>query len=128
MSPPLLSSSSDEDQMYLEPEPHRPAGLHLQPRAVPYFRRHTLPVSKWSVKFTGDSSGLKLSDFLNQIDIMATAEDATNEELLRSAIYLFDGFAKTYIYGQQNQICNVGWVSCSFVCSVPTQGLGLLVT
>lgn len=93
----LSSSSSEENLMYEEqPEPYVPMGLPLQPRVMPYYRRHTLPVSKWSIKFTGDSSGLKLSDFLNQVEIMATAEEASPAELLRSAIYLFDGFAKTW--------------------------------
>lgn len=99
----FLSSSSDEDPLYLETEPQIPTVVPIQPRAVPYYRRHTLPVSKWAVKFTGDSSGLKLSDFLNQVDIMATAEDASHEDLLRSAIYLFEGFAKTWYMANRNK-------------------------
>lgn len=92
----ILSSSSDEDLIYLDEEPQVPVVLPPRNRAGPFYRRHTLPVSKWSLKFTGDSKGLKLSDFLNQVDIMATAEDASHNDLLRSAIHLFDGFAKTW--------------------------------
>lgn len=62
---------------------------------VPYLRKG-LPVSRWSVKFSGDASGLKLPEFLNQVDMIAVAERATDEDLHRSALYLFEGFAKTW--------------------------------
>lgn len=72
-------------------QPIRQEAQRYQPFAV---RR--LAVSRWSIKFTGDSSGLKLLDFLKQIELMATAEETPPQELLRSAIHIFDGLAKTW--------------------------------
>lgn len=68
---------------------------HDPPRN-PAFTVRRLPVSRWSIKFSGDSNGLKLLDFLKHIELMAIAEETPPQELLRSAIHLFDGLAKTW--------------------------------
>lgn len=95
----VSSSESDEEEEFIfnfqGPNRNR---RERNPRAqfpVQYLRKG-LPVSRWAVKFSGDSKGLKLPEFLNQVDVIASAEKATDGELHRSAIYLFEGFAKTW--------------------------------
>lgn len=100
---PVSSSDSEEEIILQVPGPQLHGTRNIRQPQVPiqYFRRG-LPVSKWSLKFSGDHRGLQLPDFLNQIEIMATAEGASEEELHRSAIYLFDGFAKTWYMAFRN--------------------------
>lgn len=92
---PSVSSSESEDELILNQNRNRNRRNQRDQMPVHYFKRG-LPVSRWAVKFSGDSKGLKLPEFLNQVDILATAEGATDQELIRSAIYLFEGFAKTW--------------------------------
>lgn len=97
----LLESSTDSDnesivQQHYEPNYRRdPVQRHIEHRRYEH-RRHRLPVSKWALKFTGKVGDQKLNDFLNQVGILATAEEISNHELLRSAIYLFEDRAKTW--------------------------------
>lgn len=100
---PLSSSYSEDDVVLQVPmvEARRPR-VPVQPKIPVQYIRRGLPVSRWALKFSGDQSGLQLPDFLNQIEIMATAEGATDEDLHRSAIYLFDGFAKTWYMAFRN--------------------------
>lgn len=102
------SSSSDEE--VIPPQlPVRNARARVNNYQVPIvepirqdpqrnqpFTVRRLPVSRWSIKFSGDTSGLKLLDFLKHIELMAIAEETPTQELLRSAIHLFDGLAKTW--------------------------------
>lgn len=84
-----------------------PASVVDQPIRHDVQRNHPftirrLPVSRWSIKFSGEPSGLKLLDFLKHIELMSIAEETPPQELLRSAIHLFDGLAKTWFmaFGQ----------------------------
>lgn len=98
----LTESSSESEFAEIEPEP-RPRNPHRrvevlreEPRMEPrYLGRRGLPISKWSIRFSGNL-GLSLQDFLSQIEILSVAEKASANDLLRSAIYLFEGNAKTW--------------------------------
>lgn len=98
-----LTDSSSEgefpepDPLMLPRNPRRRVEVpREEPRVEPRYQgRRGLPISKWSIRYSGDS-GLSLQDFLSQIAILSVAEKASNDDLLRSAIYLFEGNAKTW--------------------------------
>lgn len=94
----ILSSESEEEEVLYNFQTQNRDRYERIPRVqlpVQYLKKG-LPVSRWTVKFSGDLKGLKLAEFLNQVDMVATAERCTDEELHRSAFYLFEGFAKTW--------------------------------
>lgn len=100
---PPFSSDSEEEVVVQVPNPRAQVPrIPAQPQIPVQYIRRGLPVSRWALKFSGDHRGLQLPDFLNQIEIMATAEGATDEDLHRSAIYLLDGFAKTWYMAFRN--------------------------
>lgn len=93
----LTESSSEGDFADDEPVPRNPRRRFVEEvMARPSDQgRRGLPISKWSIKFSGES-GLSLQDFFSQVGILSVAERASNDDLLRSAIYLFEGNAKTW--------------------------------
>lgn len=55
-----------------------------------------LPVSSWKIRYAGDDQGMQLNEFLWEVHHYATAEQTTEQELLRSAYHLFTGLAKEW--------------------------------
>lgn len=53
-------------------------------------------ISDWNLTFSGDTKEISLIDFLSQVSLLARAEGMSDEELLRSAVYLFKGTAYTW--------------------------------
>lgn len=69
----------------------------------------TVPISKWNIKFSGESTGISLSAFLIRIEELKHARGATNEDLYQSAIDLFEGKALIYYRAMKKQATN--WTS-----------------
>lgn len=59
-------------------------------------RRRNNPVPHWKVKFSGNTGSISLKQFLGEISLLARADQVSEEELLSSAILLFEGPAKVW--------------------------------
>lgn len=60
------------------------------------FNKKSIPVNQWNVKFSGDESGLSLSEFLGEIELFANSERLSREDLFDSAVHLFSGPARKW--------------------------------
>lgn len=58
--------------------------------------RRRNPIAEWNITFSGESKETSLNDFLSQVALLARAERVSDEDLLRSAVYLFKGAAYTW--------------------------------
>jgi hypothetical protein len=56
----------------------------------------TLPVSQWNLTFSGEGKTANLQDFLAKVKVLAKTEKCSNEELRRSAYYLFSGAVREW--------------------------------
>lgn len=90
------------DIQELEYEPIRPnlqipniAQANYQP-IRPRASHYRNPIPSWHLVFSGDGKGLNINQFMTQIHLMARADRVTSEELLASAIHLFDGPARNW--------------------------------
>lgn len=63
-----------------------------QNNCVTRMNRKYKPVYAWPIKFDGDT-GLSLTDFIDQVEMLAMAEGIDNRELLSSIIHLLTGRA-----------------------------------
>lgn len=64
------------------------------------FNRKSIPVNQWNVKFSGDESGLSLSEFLGEVELFAKSERLSREDLFDSAVHLFAGPARKWFKAQ----------------------------
>ncbi|KAJ8978151.1 hypothetical protein NQ317_016854 [Molorchus minor] len=91
-------SSSDEAS---ESEQHLPAPA--QPSLVTSIK--SIPVSKWNlVQFSGDSSKISLSAFLENVEELCISRSVTKNQLLNSASDLFTGKALIWFRSIKNKI------------------------
>lgn len=66
--------------------------------------RKTRHVSEWNLRYDGKDSGQNLMRFIREAEFLAKSEGISKKELFRSAIYLFQGQAKTwFMTGIENQ-------------------------
>lgn len=71
----------------------------VHPNSNSSFRFHadqkfkSIPVHKWGIKFSGDGKGLKLTEFLAQVKVLAQTEGVSRNNLHRYAFYLFSSNA-----------------------------------
>lgn len=63
-----------------------------------------IPVSQWNLKFTGEKDSCSLSAFLERIEDMRVARNATYVELFNSAIDLFSGKALIWYRASRNRV------------------------
>lgn len=96
------SSDSDSDKE-LNPTFHESLADPLPGRSssIPQIERYrgsrrVYPIYKWKIVFRGDSKGISLNDFLQQIRLLSRTESVSDKELLRGAYYLFEGPAKIW--------------------------------
>lgn len=81
-----------EYEPYVQRPIRQPEYEPLRPRASHYRN----PIPSWHLVFSGDGKGLNINQFLTQIHLMARADRVTHDELLASAIHLFDGPARNW--------------------------------
>lgn len=80
MSDVIVLSDSDEE-VYNFQVPNRNRNENYPRDQVPVqYVRGCLQFFRWAIRFSGKAKyGLRLPEFLNQVDILATAERATKE-------------------------------------------------
>lgn len=64
------------------------------------------PVKKWNVKFSGDSTGLGLKQFLNRVQFLAGREEMQLQEVLKDIHFLLSGPAETWYFQRGARIVN----------------------
>lgn len=94
----LINSDEEEEVEELEAEPERYAGEENLSNNNPKLSFSTkqyksIPVHKWGIRFSGDGKGLKLTEFLAQLKVLAQTEGLSNANLHRYAYYLFSSNA-----------------------------------
>lgn len=107
-SPNHSIQSSDVESLSEENIRDVPVGMVPQGRSTALgrikYRNHKLtnPIHKWNVIFRGDESS-SLHDFLSQIKMLSNTERVSDDHLLRSAFYLFDGPARLWFRANFNK-------------------------
>lgn len=77
----------------------------MTPSKTPY------PVFKWNLKFSGESKGLSLHNFLERVDELKSARGISDDVLFESAIDLFEGKALLWYRSNKHRVSN--WESLS---------------
>lgn len=68
------------------------------------YTRKVRHVSEWNLRYDGRDNGQNLMRFIREAEFLAKSEGISHRELFRSAIYLFQGQAKTwFMTGMENQ-------------------------
>lgn len=65
-----------------------------------------IPVSKWNLKFSGDTSRHSLSSFLEQVEELCISRNVSKEQLFKSATDLFEGKALIWYRAKRQNICD----------------------
>lgn len=86
-------NSQSEDSSESDLEQNNPPLLSSTPVTSHVIKSKTVPVEKWNLKFTGESSDLSLSAFLERVEELRIARNATHIDLFNSAVDLFSGKA-----------------------------------
>mgnify|MGYP005984845299 FL=1 len=79
-------SDSDKDSAHEVLSSTRRDELSSEPKTK-------VPVSKWGVKFTGEAKSISVVAFLERVEELRIARGLSTEELVRSAVDLFEGRA-----------------------------------
>lgn len=80
---------------YTQPPPYQPnLNQCNEEMERPVYQRN--PISGWNLFFSGDPNSRSLYDFLSRIEMLARAENISENMLRRSAYYLFTGSAMTW--------------------------------
>lgn len=77
-------------------EEQNPRRLFDRAAAANRLHKKSIPVNQWNVKFSGDESGLSLSEFLGEVELFAKSERLSREDLFDSAVHLFSGAARKW--------------------------------
>lgn len=64
-----------------------------------------VPISQWGVQFTGDNK-FSVNAFLERVDELKDARNATDEDLWRHAIDFFQGDALIWFRANRQNVCN----------------------
>lgn len=86
-------NSQSKDSFESDLEQNSPPLLSSTPVTSHVIKSKTVPVEKWNLKFTGESSDLSLSAFLERVEELRIARNATHIDLFNSAVDLFSGKA-----------------------------------
>lgn len=65
-----------------------------------------IPVSQWNLKFSGERDSLSLSAFLERVEDLRVARNATQDDLFNSAIDLFSGRALVWYRATRGRVKN----------------------
>lgn len=87
---PNIQNHNDEDSLNILPLAYT---QHNNQRGS---RKWYNPVAHWKVRFSGDGKCLSLKHFLQEIKILSIADNVSEEDLLKSVVYLFEGPAKNW--------------------------------
>lgn len=84
----LININSSDSESVSEDEPP------ISPRNhIPLSKSKMIPISTWNLKFTGENDDFSLSAFLQRVEEMRIARNATSVDLFNGAIDLFSGKA-----------------------------------
>lgn len=62
------------------------------------------PIRKWNLKFSGESKGMTVHNFLERVDELRLARNVNNEQLFASAIDLFEGKALLWFRSNHSRL------------------------
>lgn len=115
---PTLSTQTNEESLALYTEFLRfletnrgrtvanPSAVQNQMMPQENNARKKNPVKKWNVKFSGDSTGLGLKQFLNRVQFLTDREEMRLQDVLRDIHFLLTGPAETWYFQRGARIVN----------------------
>lgn len=101
---PMRNRVMDPRDDYLDHNMYRDRGGNRDNGVGGRRFKKTIPINQWNIKFSGDDSGLSLSEFLGEVELFAESEQFSPCELFSSAVHLFSGFARKWFKANYSQL------------------------
>lgn len=101
-----LEDDNSLNNSYHDPEEIKPKLLRTSTVDIDFSKRKLVPISQWGVHFSADNS-LSVNAFIERVNEIKEARNATDEDLWRYAIDFFKGDA--LIWFRANKVYATSW-------------------